>query len=142
MNSPRTVFKEAYSVGLINSADDWLSMITDRNMTSHTYDEQMAFLVCERITTQHVHVLDVLFHSLKRKVTIYMIQDNVLQQVISLLTSYPGVEEIYLFGSRSNGTASERSDYDIAIRTTGISDKEFNLLALQVQEEVFTLHKN
>ena len=70
-----------------------------------------------------------------------MIHDNVLQQVISLLTSYPGVEEIYLFGSRSNGTASERSDYDIAIRTTGISDKEFNLLALQVQEEVFTLHK-
>ncbi|MFB9760463.1 nucleotidyltransferase substrate binding protein [Ectobacillus funiculus] len=67
VNSPRTVFKEAYSVGLINSADDWLSMITDRNMTSHTYDEQMAFLVCERITTQHVHVLDVLFHSLKER---------------------------------------------------------------------------
>ncbi len=67
VNSPRTVFKEAYSVGLINSADDWLSMITDRNMTSHTYDEQMAFLVCERITTQHVHVLDALFHSLKER---------------------------------------------------------------------------
>ena len=67
VNSPRTVFKEAYSVGLISSADDWLSMITDRNMTSHTYDEQMAFLVCERITTQHVHVLDALFYSLKER---------------------------------------------------------------------------
>lgn len=70
-----------------------------------------------------------------------MTQDNILQQIISILTSYIGVEEIYLFGSRSNGTASERSDYDIAIRTNGVSDKEFNLLALQVQEGVFTLHK-
>lgn len=70
-----------------------------------------------------------------------MIQDTVLQQVVSLLTSYQGVEEVYLFGSRSNGTASERSDYDIAIRTNGISDKEFNLLSLQVQEDIFTLHK-
>jgi len=65
----------------------------------------------------------------------------VLQQVVSLLTSYQGVEEVYLFGSRSNGTASERSDYDIAIRTNGISDKEFNLLSFQVQEDIFTLHK-
>lgn len=70
-----------------------------------------------------------------------MIQDTVLQQVVSLLTSYQGVEEVYLFGSRSNGTASERSDYDIAIRTNGISDKEFNLLSFQVQEDIFTLHK-
>lgn len=70
-----------------------------------------------------------------------MMQDTVLQQIVSLLTSYQGVEEVYLFGSRSNGTASERSDYDIAIRTNGISDKEFNLLSLQVHEDIFTLHK-
>ncbi len=70
-----------------------------------------------------------------------MIQDTLLQQIVSLLTSYQGVEEVYLFGSRSNGTASERSDYDIAIRTNGISDKEFNLLSLQVQEDIFTLYK-
>lgn len=70
-----------------------------------------------------------------------MIQDTVLQQIISLFTTYQGVEAVYLFGSRSNGTASERSDYDIAIRTYGLSDKEFNLLALQLQEEINTLHK-
>lgn len=67
VNSPRTVFKEAYSIGLISSSEDWLSMITDRNVTSHTYDEKMALLVCERIKSQHVHVLDTLLQSLKQR---------------------------------------------------------------------------
>lgn len=67
VNSPRTVFKEAYSIGLISSSEDWLSMITDRNVTSHTYDEKMALLVCERIKSQHVHVLDALLQSLKQR---------------------------------------------------------------------------
>ncbi|TCN19725.1 nucleotidyltransferase domain-containing protein [Mesobacillus foraminis] len=70
-----------------------------------------------------------------------MSEDTVIQQIISLLESCQGVNEAYLFGSRSNGTAGEHSDYDIAIKTNGISDKEFNLLAVQVQEDINTLHK-
>ncbi|MBT2756850.1 nucleotidyltransferase domain-containing protein [Mesobacillus foraminis] len=70
-----------------------------------------------------------------------MNHDTVIQQIVSLLKSCQGVNEAYLFGSRSNGTAGERSDYDIAIKTNDISDKEFNLLALKVQEDINTLHK-
>ncbi|WP_121614174.1 nucleotidyltransferase substrate binding protein [Mesobacillus foraminis] len=68
VNSPRAAFKEAYSIGLISNSEDWLSMIADRNITSHTYDEQMALLVCERITTQHVHILVTLLQTLKQRI--------------------------------------------------------------------------
>ncbi|MBT2756851.1 nucleotidyltransferase substrate binding protein [Mesobacillus foraminis] len=68
VSSPRAVFKEAYSIGLISNSEDWLSMIADRNITSHTYDEKMALLVCERITTQHVHILVTLLETLKQRI--------------------------------------------------------------------------
>ncbi|WP_121614173.1 nucleotidyltransferase domain-containing protein [Mesobacillus foraminis] len=70
-----------------------------------------------------------------------MSQATVVQQIILLLQSYQGVNEAYLFGSRSNGTAGERSYYDIAIKTNGISDKEVNLIAVQIQEDIKTLNK-
>ena len=37
--SPRQVFKEAYTHGILENEDIWLDMIEQRNMTSHVYDE-------------------------------------------------------------------------------------------------------
>ena len=37
--SPRQVFKEAYTHGILDNEDIWLDMIEQRNMTSHVYDE-------------------------------------------------------------------------------------------------------
>lgn len=41
-NSPRSAIKEAYKIGIIENGEIWLDMITDRNLTSHTYDEETA----------------------------------------------------------------------------------------------------
>jgi len=37
--TPREVFKNAYSIEIIENEDIWLSMINDRNYTSHVYDD-------------------------------------------------------------------------------------------------------
>ena len=36
-NSPRTTFKEAYAMKLIDDEQTWLSIMESRNLTSHTY---------------------------------------------------------------------------------------------------------
>lgn len=43
-NSPKSCFKEAFSVGLLNEDETvrFLEMVDDRNMTSHTYKEEVA----------------------------------------------------------------------------------------------------
>src|SRR5512136_2991361 len=41
-NSPKTVIKEAYAQRLIVNEENWLLMLSDRNMTSHVYKEEMA----------------------------------------------------------------------------------------------------
>ena len=34
--------REAFSLGLIENGETWMSMINSRNQTSHTYDEAIA----------------------------------------------------------------------------------------------------
>jgi len=46
--SPRGCLKEAHSQGWIEEGP-WLAMLQDRNLTSHTYDEQLAMQVYSRL---------------------------------------------------------------------------------------------
>ncbi len=44
-NSPRKVFQEAYQLKWIEEEKIWLDMIQDRNLTTHTYLEELALQV-------------------------------------------------------------------------------------------------
>lgn len=46
---PRDVLQQAYAGNLIDDEQLWVSMLTDRNQTSHTYDEDLANQIYERI---------------------------------------------------------------------------------------------
>lgn len=50
-NNPRDVFKEAYQNGLLNNEEIWITMLKDRNNSSHTYDQILADLVFANIKT-------------------------------------------------------------------------------------------
>ena len=39
---PKEVIKEAFLAKLINNEEIWIKMLQDRNLTSHTYDEELA----------------------------------------------------------------------------------------------------
>lgn len=44
--TPRSVFQESFKLGWLKGGDElWTRMIDDRNMTSHTYDQQKALEV-------------------------------------------------------------------------------------------------
>jgi nucleotidyltransferase substrate binding protein (TIGR01987 family) len=40
--SPKTCFREAHRVGLIEYDEEWLKLADDRNLTAHTYREELA----------------------------------------------------------------------------------------------------
>jgi nucleotidyltransferase substrate binding protein (TIGR01987 family) len=46
---PKDVLKEAYAGHLIDDEQTWLDMLRDRNLTSHTYDEELADRIYENI---------------------------------------------------------------------------------------------
>ncbi|WP_373495223.1 nucleotidyltransferase substrate binding protein [Aquiflexum sp.] len=46
----RDATREAFKVGLIVDGDGWMEMIKSRNKTSHTYNEDIASEITEKIT--------------------------------------------------------------------------------------------
>ena len=49
LHYPKEVIKEAFVAGIINDESLWIYMLTDRNMTSYTYDKKLADEIYNRI---------------------------------------------------------------------------------------------
>jgi len=47
--SPKSCLKEAFSIGLIDDEDEWLSILEDRNLSVHTYNEELAEEIYSRL---------------------------------------------------------------------------------------------
>ena len=52
-NSPKSVVKEAFKIGLLEDGEIWLDMLDDRNLTSHTYDEETAKEIYRNIISKY-----------------------------------------------------------------------------------------
>lgn len=53
LNSPKAVLKQAYANGLISNEQVWVQMLSDRNVTSHMYKEELARQIYGRICLSH-----------------------------------------------------------------------------------------
>lgn len=49
ISSPRGAIKQAFQSGLITAGHDWMNALEDRNLTTHTYNEQTAVAVVQKI---------------------------------------------------------------------------------------------
>lgn len=54
--SPKSCIREAFKQSLIQDEAVWLGMIGDRNLTSHTYDEETAISIYEQLPMYLKHM--------------------------------------------------------------------------------------
>ncbi len=64
----RDTIREAFSKGLIGDGHAWMQMLTDRNRTSHTYNEETAEAILINIRLQHHPLLKALQQTLLSRV--------------------------------------------------------------------------
>lgn len=66
--SPKLAFKAAFQVGWIreNEQEHWVKILEDRNLTSHTYKEELANEIFKRIQLQHVLTLRTLYTRIEK----------------------------------------------------------------------------
>ena len=64
LNSPKTVFREAFHAQIIDDEEIWLSMLGDRNAASHTYNEAVAAEIYHQITSKYIPLLDELVNKI------------------------------------------------------------------------------
>ena len=55
--SPRQAIKQAFQSGLVTEGHDWVNALEDRNLTTHTYNEQTASLVEQKIRNAYFPLL-------------------------------------------------------------------------------------
>jgi len=51
--TPRQCLKAAYRIGLLDGEEPWLTMLEDRNLMAHIYDEQTALQIYRRVANYH-----------------------------------------------------------------------------------------
>lgn len=66
-NFPKDTIKEAFAYEIIEDGEIWIKMLEDRNLTSHTYDEQKANQVVYEITNNYFPALKQIYSYLKDK---------------------------------------------------------------------------
>ena len=59
-NSPRSSIREGWKQGLISDAEEWLDMMEKRNLSSHTYDENVARDIYHEVRERYADLLEVL----------------------------------------------------------------------------------
>lgn len=55
--SPRQAIKQAYQSGIIADGHAWINALEDRNLTTHTYNEQTADIVEQKIRNAYFPLL-------------------------------------------------------------------------------------
>ncbi|WP_278286627.1 MULTISPECIES: HI0074 family nucleotidyltransferase substrate-binding subunit [unclassified Clostridium] len=62
----RTIFKKAYVNNLISADKVWISLLEDRNSTSHMYNESLTDEVAKRIVEEYIDAIGVLILNLEK----------------------------------------------------------------------------
>lgn len=142
----RDVIRKAFRFDLIRDGKNWMEMIKDRNRTSHSYDEDIANSIAERIST----VYYMLFENLKSEMLGKISTGDLLaknhknsdagldsETIIKIKTvfeKFAEIDEVILYGSRAKGDYKNSSDIDITLKGNSISLSTLNEIALMIDD--------
>ncbi len=65
--TPKQTIKEAFAKGVLDNAKPWIDMLNDRNLTSHTYSQNMANEIYINITENYFDEMKTVFEMLSKK---------------------------------------------------------------------------
>ena len=67
VKSPRETVKQAFQIGLIDNGHVWMDALSNRNLTTHTYDEELANKMTNEIITMYLPELDKMHETLSKE---------------------------------------------------------------------------
>lgn len=67
VKSPRDAIKQAFQADLIHDGHVWMDALSKRNLTTHTYDEDMAKALLEEISDTYLPAMKYLYEKLSEE---------------------------------------------------------------------------
>jgi nucleotidyltransferase substrate binding protein (TIGR01987 family) len=69
VKSPRDAIKQAFQANIVSEGHDWIDALEDRNLTTHTYNEETAIDVERKIRVKYFPRLQQLYRDFSVKVS-------------------------------------------------------------------------
>jgi len=66
VKSPKATIKKAFEISLLQDGHMWLEALENRNLATHTYDDEVAQEIYELICHSYFPLLDSLQHTLEK----------------------------------------------------------------------------
>jgi len=66
-NTPKVVFREAFAAGYLDRPYDWNKIVLDRNLITHTYSEENAFEIYDRIVGDYLALFKAVSSKMKEQ---------------------------------------------------------------------------
>lgn len=67
VKSPRETVKQAFQIGLIDDGHVWIDALSNRNLTTHTYDEELAKKMTQEILVSYLPELEKMHNKLSEE---------------------------------------------------------------------------
>ena len=67
VKSQRETVKQAFQIGSIDNGHIWIDALSNRNLTTHTYDEELATKMTSEILNAYLPELDKLYNKLSEE---------------------------------------------------------------------------
>lgn len=67
VKSPRETVKQAFQIGLIDNGHVWIDALSNRNLTTHTYDEELANKITREILSAYIPELEKMYYKLSKE---------------------------------------------------------------------------
>ena len=116
--APRESIRQAFALGLIEDAQDWLFALEKRNLFVHTYQEELAVLGLSLIQNKFVSMFQKMSQIFKTKTFEHQKFGFTFEQildVVSILSGFSKIACVKIFGSRALGNFKLNSDVDICL---------------------------
>ena len=68
VNSPRSAIRKSFEVEFISNAEDWIKMLEDKNLTTHTYDEETAMEIYRNIAEKYIFMFEEFNNKVSEKI--------------------------------------------------------------------------
>lgn len=67
VKSPRETVKQSFQIGLIDNGHIWIDALSNRNLTTHTYDEELASKMAIEIISIYLPELEKMYDKLSKE---------------------------------------------------------------------------
>ncbi len=111
------VIKQAFAAKILEDGQTWLNMLEERNLLSHTYNQENFQKAIINIDKHCINALGQIYELLKKGFSTmkFGLTAEELKMICDLFCTYPQITRINIFGSRALGNYKHNSDIDLTI---------------------------